>query len=308
MHELTVKKYVPVYVRRNYIYLLSFLPDEIYLKLFYRVVTGRKLDLKNPTLFSEKENWLKIHNRNPEYKALVNKLTVRDIVAKEIGEGHTFPILGVWNSFDEIDFNKLPNQFVLKCNHDSGGAKVIRDKRKMKADEIKKLRKHFNNRMRHDFFYAGREWPYKGMERKIFAEKMMVSDNPNEKDLTDYRFFCFNGEPKILFVGTEMSQNWRFDWFDMEFNKLDIFSIHPSAGKDISKPSLFEEMKDISRKLSKGKPFVRIDLYQIDGKIYFGEQTFFHGGGLCLFSPLEWEQKLGDWLDLSLAWDNTKKP
>lgn len=304
MQEVTIKKIITPGLRRRLMYTLSFLSDEVYLKLFYKTVTGRKLNLNNPVLFSEKENWLKIHNRNPEYKKLVNKLTVREIVAKEIGEGHTFPILGVWDSFDDIDFNKLPNQFVLKCNHDSGGAKVIHDKSKLTTVEIKDLRKHFRSRLKHDFYYAGREWPYKGMERKIFAEEMMVSDNPEDKDLTDYRFFCFNGEPEILFVGTDMSQNWHFDWFDMDFNKLDIFSIHPSDGKELKKPSKFEEMKTIARKLSKGKPFVRIDLYQINGKVYFGEETFFHGGGLCLFSPIEWEKKLGDLVDLSLAWDN----
>ena len=303
---MNIKKIIPPNVRIRIMYFLSFLPDELYIKLFYFFTTWRRCNLKNPTLFSEKENWLKIHNRNPEYTKLVDKIAVRDIVAKEIGEGHSFPILGIWNSFDEIDFSKLPNQFVLKCNHDSGGAKVIRDKNKLTETEIKELRKHFNFRMKHDFYYAGREWPYKGIPRKIYAEQMMVSDNPEEKDLTDYRFFCFNGEPKILFVGTDMSQNWHFDWFDMDFNKLDLYSIHPSAGKEIHKPTMFEEMKDIARKLSVGKPFVRIDLYQINGKIYFGEQTFFHGGGYCLFSPLEWEKKLGDWVDLSLAWDNRK--
>lgn len=278
--------------------LLALLPDELYVRLFYITTTGRHLNLKHPTLFSEKQQWLKFHDIHPEYCKLVDKLAVKEHINTYLGEGYCFPLIGKWKRFEDIDFSKLPNGFVLKCSHDSGSTKVIRDKTKLTSDDLEVLKKHFNHRVESDFYAAGREYPYKGIEPWIIAEELMVDDTSPEKSIEDYKFFCFNGEPRLMFVATDRGVDLRFDFFDMDFNHLDITNIHPQSGKVIAKPKHFEEMREIAAKLSKGMKFVRVDLYDFNGKIYFGEYTFFHGGGFCLFYPLEWERKLGDWIEL----------
>ena len=280
-------------------YALKFLPDKIYLNLFYFSTTGRFINFKNPKGFNEKQQWLKVNDRRPEYTKLVDKLAVREHIDSVLGEGHLFPLLGKWESFDDVDFSTLPNQFVLKCNHDSGSTKVIKDKSALTQKDFDEMKIFFSRRLSHDFFYAGREYPYKGIKPCIIAEQLMVDEKNPEKSIEDYKFFCFNGVPKVMFVATDRSIDCRFDFFDMEFNHLDIFNIHPNADKPIKKPELFDEMKDIAAKLSQGMKFVRIDLYELNGRIYFGEYTFFHGGGFQLFSPPKWERKLGDWLDIS---------
>lgn len=292
---LTIKKIFPRKLARNMMEHLSFLPDSIYLKLFYFAATGKKLNLTSPTYFSEKQQWLKLHEIHPEYRDLVDKLTVNDIIDAKLGEGYCFPIIGYWKHFDDIDFDSLPKRFVLKCNHDSGSTKVIQDKDALTKKEIHELKKFFDSRVKNDFFYAGREYPYKGIDGYIVAQKYMADDNG---EMNDYKFFCFNGEPKLMFVATDRSTDVKFDFFDMDFNRLNIVNIHPNSDKEIKKPETFEEMKRIAKTLSQGMKFVRIDLYEINGKIYFGEYTFFHGGGFCLFYPLEWEKRLGDWVNL----------
>ena len=285
--------------RGKMMYALKFLPDKIYLNLFYFSTTGRFINFKNPKGFNEKQQWLKVNDRRPEYTKLVDKLAVREHIDSVLGEGHLFPLLGKWESFDDVDFSTLPNQFVLKCNHDSGSTKVIKDKSALTQKDFDEMKIFFSRRLSHDFFYAGREYPYKGIKPCIIAEQLMVDEKNPEKSIEDYKFFCFNGVPKVMFVATDRSIDCRFDFFDMEFNHLDIFNIHPNADKPIKKPELFDEMKDIAAKLSQGMKFVRIDLYELNGRIYFGEYTFFHGGGFQLFSPPKWERKLGDWLDIS---------
>ena len=228
----------------------------------------------------------------------MDKLKVRDHIKKVWGEEHLFPLLGYWKSFDEIDFDSLPEQFVLKCNHDSGSTKIITDKTALRTKDFEALKKFFDRRMQKDFSLAGREYPYKGIDRYILAEQLMVDREHPEKSIEDYKFFCFDGEPKIMFVATDRSTDCRFDFFDMDFNHLDIQNIHPNADKPIQKPACFEEMKQVAAKLSAGMKTVRIDLYELNGKLYFGEFTFFHGGGFRLFYPEEWEKRLGDWVKL----------
>ena len=293
--SLTIKKLLPRNMARQMMEHLSFLPDSAYLKLFYYAATGKTLNLKKPQLFSEKQQWLKLHEIHPEYKNLVDKLTVNDIIDEKLGGGYCFPILGYWKKIDDIDFSKLPKRFVLKCNHDSGSTKVIEDKDALTKKDIDELKKFYDPRVKKDFFYAGREYPYKGIDGYIVAQKYMADDNG---EMNDYKFFCFNGEPKLMFVATDRSTDVKFDFFDMDFNRLDIVNIHPNSDKEIKKPETFDEMKRIAKTLSLGMRFVRIDLYEINGKVYFGEYTFFHGGGFCLFYPLEWERKLGDWMNL----------
>ena len=279
--------------RLKLINLLRFIPTKPYLKMVYKIKTGKKLNLKNPIGFNEKINWLKVNDIRPEYTELVDKITVKKHIENKVGDGFCFPLLGVWDKYEDINFDKLPDKFVLKCNHDSGSVKIIKNK----ADiDHAQLSKFFNARLKINPFVISREYPYKEVKPKIFAEKYMIPTG--KSDIEDYKFFCFNGEPKILFVATDRNTDVKFDWFDMDFNHLDVTAIHEQSGRDIEKPKLFEEMKSLARELSKGFRLVRIDLYEIEGKIYFGEYTFFPSGGYYLFSPIEWEKKLGDWIDI----------
>lgn len=296
---IDLRKIVGRKMRGKIMYALSFLPDKPYLRLFYFATTGKMINFKNPKGFNEKLQWLKVNDKHPEYSKLVDKLAVRDHICEVLGEEYLFPLLGYWRTFDEIDFEKLPNQFVLKCNHDSGSTKIILDKAALTKDDIADLKQHFTKRLAEDFFYAGREYTYKGITPYIIAEQLMCEERNAHKSIEDYKFFCFDGKPKIMFVATDRERDCKFDFFDMNFNHLDVVNIHPHADKPVQKPMMFEEMKEIAAKLSAGKRFVRIDLYEVNGRIYFGEYTFFHGGGFQLFQPDEWEEKLGDWINLT---------
>ena len=267
---------------------LRFIPTKPYLKMVYRIKTGRKLNLKNPVGFNEKLNWLKVNDIHPEYTDLVDKIKVREHVQRAVGEDICFPLLGQWERYEDINFEELPEQFVLKCNHDSGSVKIVKDKAAIDHEEYASF---FKSRLKMNPYTIGREYPYKNVKPMIMAEKYMVPDGA--KDIEDYKFFCFDGKPEIMFIATDRSSDVKFDFFDMEFNHLDIENIHPQSGKQIEKPASFDKMKDLAAKLSAGMKFVRIDLYEIEGKIYFGEFTFFHGGGFWLFTPDEWEKKLG---------------
>ena len=268
---------------------LSFVPDKPYLKMVYYMKTGERLNLDNPVGFNEKQNWLKLHDIHPEYTKLVDKYEVRSVIKELLGDGYMFPVLGVWDTYDDIDFASLPDQFVLKCTHDSQSVKIVEDKNKI---DHKEFRKFYNGRLKINPFNMGREYPYKNVRPRIIAEKLMVA----EGGINDYKFFCFDGKPVIMFIATERaSGDTKFDFFDMNFNHLDIVNIHPQSDKgEIEKPVCFDEMKQIAAKCSQGMKFVRIDLYEIDGKVYFGEYTFFHGGAFWPMKPEHWEKDLGD--------------
>ena len=272
---------------------LKIIPTKPYLKMVYKIKTGKKLNLRHPVGFNEKLNWLKINEIQPAYTDLVDKIKVREYLREKIGEDRCFPLLGAWEKYEDIDFHNLPEQFVLKCNHDSGSVKIIRDKSKIDHKEFSKF---FKSRLKMNPYVFGREYPYKSVRPMIMAERFMVPDGAH--DIEDYKFFCFNGKPEIMFIATDRSVDVKFDFFDMDFNHLNIENIHPQSGKVIEKPALFEEMKELAAKLSEGMKFVRIDLYEIEGKIYFGEFTFFHGGGFWLFKPDEWEKRLGDMINI----------
>ena len=280
-------------LRLKLINLLRFIPTKPYLKMVYRIKAGKKLNLKNPVTFCDKQNWLKVNDIHPEYTQLVDKIGVRDYIKENFGEEYLFPIHGVWENFDDIDFESLPEKFVLKCNHDSGSVKVIIDKSKINKTELKEF---FDTRLKMNSYVFGREYPYKDVKPLIYAEKYMVADG--ESDINDYKFFCFNGKPEIMFIATDRSSDVKFDFFDMDFNHLDIVNIHEQSGIEIQKPKMFEQMKEFAAKLSKGMKFVRIDLYEIGGKIYFGEFTFFHGGGFWPMTPEKWEYDLGKLIDI----------
>ena len=281
-------------LRLKLINCLRFIPAKPYLQFVFRIKAGKKLNLKNPVTFCDKQNWLKLNDIRPEYTKLVDKIGVREYIKEILGEEYLFPIYGTWEHFKDIDFDALPEKFVLKCNHDSGSVKVITDKSKINKDELKKF---FEDRLKLNPYVFGREYPYKDVKPCIMAEKFMTPDD--EDDIRDYKFFCFNGKPEIMFIATDRSTDVKFDFFDMDFNHLDITNIHEQSGLDIQKPAMFDQMKEIAAKISKGMKFVRIDLYEISGKIYFGEFTFFHGGGFWPMNPNEWEYKLGQLIDIS---------
>ncbi len=273
----------------------SLIPDKLYLKLLYRRVFDEELDIDNPKSFNEKLQWLKIYNRDPLYTTLVDKYAVKDYIKNKIKSDdlHIIKTLGVWNSFDEIDFEKLPEQFVLKTTHDSGTVCICKER---ESFDFSKAKKQLTKSLKHDYYLNDREWPYKSVPRRIIAEEYMVDESGTE--LKDYKFFCFNGEPKLMFVATDRPIDTRFDYFDIEFNHLPFIQGFPNSDKIIERPKGWSSMVEIARKLSEGIPHVRIDLYDINGKIYFGEYTFFHNSGFVPFYPKEWDYKIGELLEL----------
>lgn len=271
----------------------NFLPDKVFLKMRYRLEMGKKLNLKNPQTFNEKLQWLKLYDRNPEYTKMVDKYEVRKYIAEKIGEEYLIPLLGVWDKFDDIDFDSLPNQFVLKCTHDSGGLVICKDKSQL---DINAAKKKINKCLKRNFYYLTREWPYKNVKPRIIAEKFMVDESGTE--LKDYKLFCFDGEPKVLYVATDRPYNTKFDFFDMEFNHLPFTNAHPNSDKEIKRPLGLTEMAELAGKLSKGIKQVRIDFYDINGKVYFGEMTFYHMSGFYSFEPEKWDYKFGKMIKL----------
>lgn len=275
--------------------LTRWMSDEAFLKKQYKNIFGTSLNLDNPQTFNEKLQWLKLYNRKPEYTMMVDKYKVREYIAQTLGEEYLIPLIGVWDDPDEIDFDALPDQFVLKCNHNSGlGMCICKDKSKL---DIPKVKAELRKGLKQDYYLPGREWPYKNVPRKVICEKYMT-DNDDGSELTDYKFFCFNGVPKFMYISKDNSENATTDFFDMEFNHLDMRMKDPNSNVIPSKPDLFDEMKAIAEKLSKGIPFVRVDLYVISGGIYFGELTFFHNAGFCSIHPDYWGKTLGDWIKL----------
>ena len=269
--------------------------DEIYVRVEYFIVFGKRLRLKNPQTYSEKLQWLKLHEGDPIYTRMVDKAEAKKYVTEIIGEEYIIPTYGVWNHFDEIDFDKLPDQFVLKTTHDSGGVIICKDKKTLDKNAAKvKLEKSLKN----DYYYTSNEWPYKNVVPRIIAEKYMEDESG---ELCDYKLFCFDGKMKALFIATDRftsGEETKFDFFDENFNHLPFTNGHPNATKPIKKPESFQQMKDLAEKLSQKIPHVRVDFYCTNGKIYFGELTFFHWGGFKRFEPEEWDFKFGEWFKL----------
>ncbi|MBQ9475634.1 MAG: glycosyl transferase [Bacteroidales bacterium] len=264
--------------------------DKLFLRCKFRLMTGRHLHLKNPRSLNEKIQWLKLYDRNPFYHTMVDKVEVKGYVASKIGEEHVIPTLGVWDRPEDIDFNSLPAQFVIKCAHDSGSTIVCPDKSTFDRDAA---RRSLALSQQKDFALSDREWAYSGVKPRIIAEQYLGFNPP------DYKFFCHNGKPEFMFIATGRGREdmeTRFDFFDMNFNHLDVRNGHPNADRIPPKPALFEQMKVIAGKLSEGFPMVRVDLYEVDGKIWFGEYTFYHWSGFVPFEPEIWDYKFGTWL------------
>lgn len=275
--------------------------DKFFIKLKYEYMMDKKLNLKNPKTFNEKLQWLKLYDRNPEYTKMVDKYEVKRYVANIIGDEYIIPTIAIYDKFDDIDFSKLPNQFVIKCTHDSGGLVICKDKVNL---DYNKAKKKINKCLKTNFYYTGREWPYKNIKPRIIIEKYM--EDQNEKDLKDYKFFCFNGVPKFMFVAVDRPYDTKFNFYDLNFKKLPFMQHYHNFNKKIVKPKGFDEMVELAKKLSQGIPHVRVDFYDINGKTYFGELTFFHFSGFEKFEPSEWDEKIGDMLELGVVDRNEK--
>lgn len=271
-------------------------PDKVFLRMQYRAVFGKKLNLKEPKTFNEKLQWLKLYDRNPEYCRLVDKYEVKKLISDTLGEEYIIPTLGVWDSFDDIDFDSLPDRFVLKCTHDSGSVVLCRDKATF---DVASARAKLTKKLNSNLFWHGREWPYKDLKPRIIAEQFMECDSGEE--LIDYKFFCFGGTPEFVYVSQGLSNHATahlsyvtLDWEAAPFYRSDF----PVFDQLPDKPQTFDQMLAFSRQLAKDYPFVRVDFYEINGKLYFGELTFYPGAGFTPFYPEEWNLIWGEKLPL----------
>ena len=273
--------------------------DEHYLRMTYFIKFHKPLNLKNPQTFNEKLQWLKLNDRRQEYTMMVDKYKVKGYVAGIIGEKYVIPTLGVWDRPEDIDWDKLPNQFVLKTNHDGGTFGIVICKDKATFDKEKAIER-LKKSIRRNTYLFGREWPYKNVERKVFAEQYLAP-KPDTSDLPDFKWFCFNGEPKFCQVIQNRSTNETIDIFDTNWNLQEFIGLNPFAGHNQvipSRPHDLELQIELARKLSKDIPFSRIDLYSLGDKTYFGEVTFFPKGGLGVFTPKQYDKILGNMIKL----------
>lgn len=272
--------------------------DKAYLKMLYFLRMRRKLDLNNPQTFSEKIQWLKLNDRQPKYTTMVDKYAVKEYVAGIIGQEYIIPTIEVWDKPEDIEWDKLPNKFVLKTTHGGGsvGVVICRDKKNFdKKSAIKKMRKS----LKQDIYVQLREWPYKDIMKRIIAEPLLENSNDSDLDLTDYKFFCFNGKPMYCQVIKDRHTKETIDFFDMEWNHQEFIGLlsygtkYENAVNSPNMPMCLKEMQDIVLKLSKGIPFARVDLYEVNSKVYFGEITLYPASGMGKFIPDRYNQNLG---------------
>jgi hypothetical protein len=278
---------------------LSFLfPDKLYLSLLFRCKMGYWIDWKNPKTFSEKLQWLKLYNRKPEYTTMVDKYEVKEYVAKIIGEEYIIPTLGVWDTPVEINWEELPNQFVLKTTHGGGSTGVVICKDKDTLDKKIAIEK-LNRSLKSCIYKSYREWPYKNVRRRIIAEQYM--EDRESEDLIDYKFYCFNGEPIYCQVIRDRRSKETIDFYDVDWNHMPFVGLNPIVKNGITqvvKPYNLEDMLSICRRVASQIPFVRVDLYSIQRKVYMGEITFYPASGMGVFTPQEWNCKLGKFISL----------
>ena len=277
-----------------YLGFYDYMDDAEYLKKKFHALLGYELDLDNPKTFNEKMQWLKLYDRKPEYVRMVDKYEAKKYVSDIIGEEYIIPTFSCWNTVSEINWNKLPKQFVLKATHDSGGIVICKDKDSLdKNRSVKNLKKS----LKRNYYLRHREWPYKDVPKKIIAEKYIAEEN---KDLIDYKFMCFNGECKCIFTGSDRysEDGLKVTFYDRDWNILPFERHYPARKVPEKKPEKLKEMILLAEKLAKDIPFVRVDFYLVKNHIYFGEITFFPGSGFEEFTPFEWDKKLGEWLEL----------
>lgn len=273
---------------------LNPLSDKTHISLKYRLSMGHPLNWENPQTFTEKLNWLKLYDHDPRYPGIVDKWEVMDFVKERIGDEYCVKKYGIWERFDDIDFDSLPERFVLKCTHDSGGVVICRDKATF---DKKAAREKLEASLKKNYYWLSREWPYKQIKPRILAEEYL--EDTQGKGLPDYKFFCFDGEPKFLFVATGRAEgDTRFDFFDTDYQWLPVKQHYPNADTPPEKPQCFEEMLELSRKLSAGFKHVRVDFFQANGRVYFGELTLTHFAGYHPYEPACYDKIFGDYLHL----------
>ncbi|NRD69956.1 glycosyl transferase [Psychrobacter okhotskensis] len=273
------------------------IPNKIYLKVLFRLKTGYSLNLKTPRTFNEKLQWLKLNYYDENLPQRVDKQGYKEWAKGIVGEQYLPETYSVWDTFEQIEWSKLPDQFVLKTTHDQGGVVICKNKKEFDFEAAqKKLNKHLKSNL----YYRFREWPYKYVKPRIMAEELLVDSEKG--DLWDFKFYCFNGVPKVMYISLgRSSEHTPFYFFDMNFKKLDIIRPgHEPYGDIIEKPLAWELMKELAGKLSTDQPHVRIDFYCIEEKIFIGEYTLFQGGGMMPFKPKDWDFKLGDFINLPL--------
>lgn len=270
--------------------------DASFLKLKWRLIMGTHLNLKNPKTFNEKLQWLKLHDHNPEYTRMVDKYEAKNYVAETIGEQYVIPTIAVYDRVEDIDFASLPDQFVLKCTHDSGGVVICKEKSKFDTERAKAI---LRRGLQTNFYFQTREWPYKNVKPRIIAEQYMASDDG--EGLTDYKFHNFNGIPKVILVCRDRFKAngltedfYTAEWQHIELKRPDL----NNAIEEEPRPAKLDEMLRLSAALAQNTSFVRTDFYYIDDKIYFGEITFFPASGIKPFEPAVWDEKFGEWLKL----------
>ena len=276
------------------LHLFDKMDDERYLKIAYWCNTGKKLNLTNPKTYNEKVQWLKLYNRKNIFTTMVDKSTAKDYVSNIVGDECIIPTIGVWDSFDEIDFEKLPDKFVLKCTHDSGGLVICKDKANFDKEAA---RKKINKCLKVNYFYYSREWPYKNVKPRIIAEEYL---DALDSELVEYKMFCFDGEVKMVLVckGSAHGGGRTNDYCDTELNRLPFTCYYPNSKGNLEKPKELPELIKFAEVLSKDIPLLRVDTYLVNGKIYFGELTFFHNSGYYPIEPDEWDGKIGEWIKL----------
>ncbi len=285
---------------KRFLYLASYgisnhLDDETYIRRLYKARTGQTLNLEHPETFNEKIQWLKLYDRKPVYTRMADKYAVRKLVTEKSGGGvKLIPVYGVWKHFDDIDFDALPGQFVIKCTHDSGSVKIVRNKQ---ALDMKALKKDLEKALSRNYFYYGREWVYKNIRPAIIAEKLLTEDGKRQID--DYKIFCFGGEPKVIQVDIDRFTNHRRNLYTTDWKLFNAQIEYPYDRNYMrNKPVFLEEMLEQARRLSEGIAQVRVDFYYVGGSIYFGELTFYHGDGFERFLPDSFARKMGDWIQL----------
>lgn len=316
MHSLQLKRRLGILISNPYVVFKYFnytkiqrlFPDDLFMRIMMRAKVGYKLNLKSPETFNEKMQWLKLHDRNPIYSRMVDKYEAKIIIAEKIGNTYTVPSYGVWDSFDEIDFDNLPSSFVLKTTHDCGGIVICIDKKNF---DYKSAKADLDKRLKTNFYWQGREWPYRNVKPRILAEKYLdISYNEYhftyEKgytpSITDYKLMCFNGTPFCCLVclGRNSKEGLHENFYDMEWNLLPVKRSSPQYRGKVEMPVHFDEMKRISRILSKGIRFLRVDFFENNGNLYVGELTFYPASGFGPFIPEKWDYKLGELIDLGM--------
>lgn len=299
MNKTTIKRLIEnpwhlavTFARRGW---LNWLPDKTYLSLLFRALLKKRMNWDDPKTFNEKMQWLKLYDRDPIYSAMVDKYEVKKIVSDRIGQEYVVPILGgPWNSVEEIDFSVLPDQFVLKTTHDCGGVQICKDKATFDKEKASAF---LNRHMKRNYFLHCREWPYKNIVPRIFAEQY-ISDESNAV-LPVYKIFCFGGQPKIIqAIQNDKQKDETIDYFDIRWNKLDLKQNFPNSEVPPERPGHLDAMIHIARELSKGHAFIRIDLYEANGSVFFSEYTFYSDAGFAKFEPCQWDEILGSWIDL----------